>query len=236
MADRHFQTSKRQLEIKENLKDKKLVSSKYVVGELKNNFLKNAIAFYNLLLDEETTEDALKRLSNVLYSTRQFDRVIKLFAYLADKAFYDKGEIIERLDMLIEDGMESLFFDGLDEFINECNCIRAQAKPRREGRRWVLDMGCSQKKRPNCAIVSYIDIHTTKFEGLAQLPVIQDRDMTERLGKMCSREIIRYGTNCWKIGDAVIASEVPDDMPIYTTNKKDYEPICGFLGKVLHDE
>lgn len=235
-ADRHFSDIKRQVEIKRNLEGKRLYTSKYVIGELKNNFLKNAITFYNLLVEEEGVLNALRRLSSIIYSKRQYDRIIKLFAYLAEKVELDKAELLERLDILIEDSMEVLFTEDIEEVIDQCNCVRAAAKPIKEGKRWILDIGCRQNPKPPCSIESFIDENHLNFSKITKLDELKETLIAERLTKMLNNEIKKYGTNCWKIGDSVIGMELPDELPIYTSNKKDFKPICEALGKQLYKE
>lgn len=84
-ADRNFSYYSKRKEIGEKLKGKKLVSSSYVLGEIKSNFLQNAITFYNLLQECDTTNEALARLNfPVLQTVRQFGRVLEIFACLTE--------------------------------------------------------------------------------------------------------------------------------------------------------
>lgn len=153
-ADRHFQTTRRQAEIRQQLEDKRVVCSDYVIGELKSSFLRNSVILYNLLLDEESVEDALKRLSSVLHSLRQYDRTIKLFVYLAERVGFRRDDLVERLDMLIDE-MDVLFREDIHDFVNTCDGARARATAKKEGRRWILDVGCRQNPKPRCAIASF---------------------------------------------------------------------------------
>jgi hypothetical protein len=235
-ADRHFQSSRRQAEIREKLKGKRLITSAYVVGELKNNFLKNSIGFYNLVIEEETVFDALTRLGRILRSTRQFDRVIKVFAYLAREVEFDKEELLERLDMLIEDSMEVLFTEDIDEIVNDCGCIRANGCPIKDGNRWMLDLGCKQKPKPKCKIDTYMMANEPQFQVISNLSELEGSKLRENLGKMLEDKMIKFGQNCWYIGDAVIGVEAPNNAEVYTTNLKDYVPICSVLDKKIFQE
>ncbi|NRS51756.1 hypothetical protein [Brevibacillus sp. HB2.2] len=235
-ADRHFQSSRRQVEIREKLKGKRLITSAYVIGELKNNFLRNSIAFYNLVIEEETVFDALTRLSRILRSTRQFDRVIKVFVYLAKKVEFNKEELLERLDMLIEDSMDELFIEDIDEIVNDCGCIRANGQPVKDGNRWFLDLGCKQKPKPNCDIDKYMLSNEMQFQEISNLNELEGSKLKDNLSKMLEGKMVTFGRNCWYIGDAVIGVEAPINADFYTTNLKDYIPICSILDKKIFQE
>ncbi|MFC7443254.1 hypothetical protein [Laceyella putida] len=236
LADRYLANAKRQREIKRHLQGKSLTTSNYVIGELKNSFLKSCITLHTLLLDEETVEDALARLGQRCFSTRQFDRILKVFAYLSKQVGYDKEELLERLDILIEDEFEILFVEGIDELVDECRCIRAQAIPVKEGKRWFLDLGCRQQPEPSCGIEEFYAKHAKALSSLAQLEPGNRIIHTDNLKGMLSNQKSKYGRNCWSVGDAIICTEVPADQWIYTSNLKDYGPLSQRLGKKLWAE
>lgn len=235
-ADRHFQTQKRQTVINKNLEGKKVLTSKYVIGELKNNFLKNTIAFHNLLVEEDSVYDALKRLSTVLHSERQYDRVLKVYTYIAEKVGNDKEDVLDILDILIEDVMEELFVEDIDEIIDGCNCIRYFAKPYKEGKRWIIDIGCRQNPVPQCLIKKFFQDNEEQLKKIVHADDLKETKMLDKLRKMLNHQIKKYGTNCWKIGDSIICLEVPDQCRIYTTNLSDYIPLCQVLNKELYEE
>jgi hypothetical protein len=233
LADRYLADTERQRQIRQQLHGKSLTTSNYVIGELKNSFLKNSITLHTLLLEEATVEDALARLGQRCFSTRQFDRVLKVFAYLAKKVGYDKEELLERLDILIEDEFEILFIDGIDEVIDECRCIRAHATPVKEGKRWFLDLGCRQQPQPSCGIEAFYAKCREELASLTQIAEAERIINVDNLTGMLSGQKSKYGRNCWSVGDAIICAEVPTDQWIYTSNLKDYGPLSKRLGKKL---
>lgn len=198
-ADRHFQTTHRQTEIRQQLEDKHVVCSDYVIGELKSSFLRNSITLYNLLLDEESVEDALKRLSSVVHSVRQYDRTIKLFAYLAERVGFRRDDLVERLDMLIDE-MDILFREDIHDFVNTCDCARSRATAKKEGRRWIFDLGCRQNPKPRCAIASFWNDNHQSLSSISALPALVGTKMARKMGQMARDEIKNYGTNCWYAG------------------------------------
>lgn len=233
LADRYLSSFDRQQEIKRHLDGKRLATSNYVIGELKNSFLKNSITFHTLLLEEASTEEALIRIGQRCFSTRQFDRILKVFAYLAKKVGYDREELLERLELLIEDEFEILFTEGIDELVDECQCIRAHATPTKEGRRWFLNLGCRQQPQPACGIEAFYIHYADELTSLTQLGPGNQIIHMENLKGMLSNQKSKYGRNCWSVGDAIICAEVPAEQWIYTSNLKDYRPLSRYLRKKL---
>lgn len=240
-ADRNFSYYSKRKEIAEKLKGKKLVSSSYVLGEIKSNFLQNAITFYNLLQECETTNEALARLSSpVLHSTRQYDRVLKIFSCLTEDGNMSKRNVEKRLNMLIEDGFVSRFFRDLDEkLINETECFRAKVNPEYEDGFWKpLKFNCTARAKNICNICAFFESNSEKIKAIEE---VCEKENNKNLTEMASilKEIREenkkpQGKRCWKLGDVIICNELPTDCKIYTTNKKDYEPICGVIGKELY--
>lgn len=233
-ADRNFSYKSRREEIEKNLQGKTLLCSTYVLGEFINNFLKNAVTFYNLLVNSENTNDALSRLGQVLYSERQFDRVIKIFSAITEDGNMSKKDVLLRLDMLIEDLMVARFFRKLyPDLLNQTECIRANARPLKVDGHWKLEMGCSKKLKPPCNIIEFINSNSQTFK---QIESINEQHMVETIEivkEINNKETVPCGRKCWKIGDVIICQEPPGACLIYTTNIKDFEPICNIIKKQL---
>ncbi len=239
-ADRNFSYSSERNKIREKLKGKKLVSSSYVLGELKSNFLQNAITFYNLLQECDTTNEALVRLSKVLYSTRQYDRVLKIFSYLTEDGNMSKRDVERRLNMLIEDTFIKRFFTGLDEnLIDETECFKAKVNPEYEDGFWKpLKFNCTARAKNICNICAFFESNSENIKFIEEACEKADNqnltEMASILKEIREENKKPQGKRCWKLGDVIICNELPTDCKIYTTNKKDYEPICGVIGKELY--
>ena len=234
-ADHHVQTTRRQMAIRQQLEDKRVVCSDYVLGVLNHSFLRNSMTLYNLLMDEESVTDTLIRLSSALRSERQYDRTVKIFAYLVEHVGYNHDELVEGLDMLIDE-MEVLFREDIHDFVNTSDCAQARAKPKKEGRKWVLDVDCRQTLRPRRAVASFWNDNHQALSSISTLPALAGTNMAAKLGKMVQGEIKSYGANCWYAGDAIIALEAPANCSIYTANKADFEPICFYLNQQIYQE
>lgn len=232
-ADRNFSHRTIRKEISEKLSGKELISSTYVLGELVSNFLRNSIAFYNLLVESETTNEALARFGERFFSARQFSRVMKVFASITEDGNMRKQEVLDRLDLLIEDTMLDRYLDDLKEIINQTKCARASARPYKEDGLWRINIKCRKKPKPGCLIEEFLKVNKKTF---AELESIGDKHLENCIGTIKNinqGKDIPYGTSCWDIGDAIICHESPADSPIYTTNLKDFKPICKLLGKNL---
>lgn len=233
-ADRNFSHRANREKIRNSLEGKQLISSTYVVGELISNFLKNTTTFQNLLFESQTTSEALSRFGERFYSTRQFSRVMKIFASVTEDGNMQKEDVLDRLDILIENTMIDRFQDDLVILINDTKCTRAIARPIKEDGLWHIKFECRKKPKPQCFIREFINFHTTTFKLIES---ITDKNLElciEIIKKINSGKELPYGTSCWKIGDAIICHESPKDALIYTTNKKDFIPICQKVGKELY--
>ncbi|MGM1022552.1 MAG: hypothetical protein ACQEXV_18980 [Bacillota bacterium] len=234
--ERHFAKLSRQQEIRENLRGNEIITSNYVIGELKGNFLLNSCALHRILLEEETVEDALRRFGSVFYSTRQMSRALTVYSYIAENVGYDKEAIIDRLEILIEDVLEDMLVEDIDHVIDECRCVKAYVKPERTKRGFTLNMGCRQKPKPSCSIENFYVNHKLELLKISNNKDKNIEKMTDLLQRTINNQASKVGKNCWKLGDAVIATEVSNEYEIYTTNKKDFIPISKEIEKKLYQE
>ncbi|NSW91342.1 MAG: hypothetical protein HPY74_11845 [Firmicutes bacterium] len=242
--DRNFSNLPRRNKINNNLKEMQLLSSSYVLGEMKFNLLRNAITFYNLLQQSETTNEALDRLCSVVYSTGQYSRVLKIFSFLTEDGNMDKVNVERRLNMLIEDLFESRFYRNITTpLLNETECLRAKAEPEYEDGFWKIKFNCNVRMKEQCKICDFIKKNLKNFQLIESLIIDEDIDKSNVCDIIKTLKEIRqdnkkpYGQRCWKIGDAIISNEVPEDTLLYTTNEKDYKLICEKLNKrILIDD
>lgn len=236
-GDKIFGEKALQEKIQENLTGRRVCTSEFVLNEFKNTFLKSAIFYHELLVDSPSTHRALDRATR--YSERVHKRITKIFAKLCDEAGHNKDTVLERLEMLIEDGFMPEFFINAEEpIINETECMWVGGEPVRTGNRYKLEVYCRKNKPPSCGIESFWNKHKKELDLLSESEIFS-RTSDKQLSKLC--EVAKkikdktdspYGQNCHiHLSDAVIAVEAMKGSHIYTTNKKHFEPIC----KVLKD-
>lgn len=233
-ADKFLAKKERKDYIKNICQNKKLVSSTYVLGEFKSNFLKDATKLYNLLWDSETVGEAVIRFEET-YSKRINSRMCKLFGNLINECgVNDKTEILDRLEIYIEDILVKRFKKGIDKIlIDNTKCLRSLAVPEKYGNTWTMNVSCVQNPNPKCNIKKFLT--TDNIDNIKKLVKLPDEmsKMREVIQKVINDEAKPYGNNCRTMGDAIISLEAPNESQILTTNTKDFKPICNCIDKFI---
>jgi hypothetical protein len=125
---------------------------------------------------------------------------------------------------------------GLKDLINETKCQRAKAYPEMIDGLWKLqNISCRQNPEPNCRIIEFIETNKELFESICKLPQENLKELVSILKECLNSKTRPYGKNCWKLSDATICCEVPEHYTIFTTNKRDFIPICQVIGRILFD-
>ncbi|WP_059051349.1 hypothetical protein [Paenibacillus senegalimassiliensis] len=234
--ERHFAKLSRQQEIKKNMQGKKIITSKYVIGELKGNFLLNTCTLHRVLFEEDTTEEALKRFGKVFYSQRQMSRALSVYSYIAENVGHNKDDLLDRLEILIEDVLEEMLVEDVDVIIDECNCIKADSKPEKTKNGYKLNLGCRQRPKPSCSIEEFYRKYNGELSRVSNNDDKNIHKLTSLLEGTVNNKASKFGRNCWNLGDVIIATEAPIKSEIYTTNKKDFAPILQDLNKRMYQE
>jgi hypothetical protein len=233
-ADKFLGIEKKKQYIKDLCAGKKIVSSTYVLGEFKANFLKDATTLYNLVYDSDTLGEAIIRFEET-YSSRINKRMNKLFGNIINELdSKDKNEVLDRLEIYIEDILIKRFKTGVDKvLINNTDCLRSIAIPQKVSNVWKLDVKCSQKPIPKCKINEFLlKENIDELKKITTLPCELSK-VENTIGELCNNTKKPYGNNCRTLGDVIISLESPKDSCILTSNKKDFEPICNCLNKTI---
>ena len=87
-----------------------------------------------------------------------------------------------------------------------------------------------RKDRPNCNIINYIENHKGELEKISKVDVIDEKviDLVKKI--ICNSKEAK-GRNCHKLGDIIICLDEKHKYDIYSTNEKDFIPICYAIGK-----
>ncbi|WP_291635956.1 hypothetical protein [Clostridium sp.] len=233
-ADKFLGKRSRKHQIKTTCKNNKLISSTYVLGEFKSNFLKDATALYNLVADSDDVRDAMIRFEET-FSKRISNRMNKLFANIITTCgIDDKEEILENIEMFIEDILLKRFKEGVDKIlIDNTKCERSLAMPQKIDGVWTIDVKCSKRANPKCSIKEFLlDHNLDNIKKLTAMPK-ELKSVETIVDKIISKSDVPYGNNCRTLGDTIIILEAPDDSKIFTTNIKDFKPICEKIGKLI---
>lgn len=213
-------------------RDKHLISSTYVLGEFKSNFLKDMTALYNLVADSDDIRDAMIRFEET-FSKRISNRMNKLFAnIIAECGIDDKEEILEMIEMYIENILIKRFKQGINKIlIDDTKCCRSLAVPKKVDGVWTIDVKCSKKMKPKCRIKEFLLIkNTNNIKKISSMPK-ELKKVEDTVRKILDEKDLPYGNNCRTLGDTIIALEAPEDSRIFTTNIRDFKPICAKIGK-----
>jgi endogenous inhibitor of DNA gyrase (YacG/DUF329 family) len=235
--------------------DKTLLSSTYVWDEFRRTFLYDTIichtVFVNSLERQEDFATALKRLPRfheLRYKPRKLRRVLDVIARLHETPFESLEEAIQRLENDIRYTLERFFFKGLQNPILDGAGCRMTAEspmeipPPASGRygTFKLPSKCTQRKRPECGIISFWKERRADLEAVANMKIPSGikkniRTELEEFRKAAQailkgKAIESYGTRCYaKMADIIICLECPSGVPIVTSNQNHYRPFCQIL-------
>lgn len=236
---------------------KTLLSSTYVWDEFRRTFFYDTIichtVFVNSLERQEDFATALKRLPRfyeLRYKPRKLRRALDVIARLHETPFKSLEEAIQRLENDIRYTLEQLFFNGLQRpLLDGAGCRMTAESPMetpppvsdRYGT-FKLSSKCSKKERPECRIISFWKERRADLEAVANMKIPSGigknvRTELEKFRKAAQailkgKTIEAYGTRCYaKMADIIICLECPPGVPIVTSNKKHYRPLCQTLRK-----
>lgn len=212
---------------------KRVLSSTYVLGEFKCNFLRDATRLYNLVLDSSNIGEAVIRFEET-YRERITKRMCKLFGNIIKDLgeTITKEDVLDRLEIYIEDILIKRFKMGLDKvLLNETECMRSLATPYKCGDIWKIDVGCTQKPIPQCRIEEFLlNPNKNQIDLIKNLPNEMSKVET-LICNICNSSKKPFGNNCKTLGDVIISLEAPHESKILTSNVKDFKPICQCLQK-----
>ena len=216
----------------------KLLSSTYVLGEFKKTFLHDAVIFHTILIDSESTSEALGRAQR--YPGRKTNRMYTLFARLAEDNNMEREAVLAKLEMLIEWQLENRFRHGLTDVLDKTHCTRAAWTTAKTDGVYGLQMSCAKAAPPECGIVAFWDEHREYLERI--VAVLQDYDVEdaderdkgveECIGVLSGGQ--PEGRTCEALADAIMAIECPEDAQLQTTNAKHFGVLCEAMGRVMN--
>jgi hypothetical protein len=221
-------------DIKTHLGETKSWSSHYVRMEYKRSVVQALINIYYVALEEETPGDAMKYFSQT-FKPREAKTVLSAIGELSNEpdVLNNKQKFLLQLQMYIESAQRH--FDNLIELVkNETDCPLARASTTNGYEVFRAEIKC----RTLCKVESLWRKSKGKLKKL-----ISDeakRAYCANIGFIQPLEIIKNAidaptapktqTNCKKVGDFVIALEMPKSCRMLTTDKA-FEAICGILNQ-----
>ena len=243
LADLMFAPPEEQDALRVGLAGHCVWTTRYVIQELRCTFLRDAVVLYDLVVDSDTTEIALRRLTRRYLSERRLRRVHAVLALVSERtgSCLDRKTVLERLEALIEFGLmaELLAPVEVDGITDETGCVRGEPEPEWRGNRFDFECRCSKREPTDCRIEEFHERHADELGRLAQGP--DDLDAVHKRLRETAAAVLEdgsqgRGTNCYRIlSDCIIAMCAPADAAVCSTNAKDFCPICEALGKEFLD-
>jgi hypothetical protein len=209
-------------------------TSTYVVMELKRRILRDLMYLHSILLEEKTVGDAQRRLAKISRSKRQLKMCLLIFAQISDISAKDRDEALIRLENMIRVGIR-LYLHDIDVFESGTRCELAHRIPIK------TDAGSYDFFPPwyctrtiiQCRIDDFIKQNYPQLKSILNcLPRDPEwANYIKLLKKIYANPALARGNNCMVLGDTIIILDAPHDSGIYSTNKKDFGPICKCLNK-----
>lgn len=229
--DRMFKPEKRE-KINQFIRKNDCYCSSYVLGEFKANIVRNYVTLYGIMQIEDNLTDVYQKIAEV-FSSRDKSRLIYLLNDLARDYNQDYQLIKEELEDYAE-RLERRFYFGINKsLINETKCARANAVVVKNGDCKLLKGIQCRKTDQQCAIEQFWKQRKHLVEGMEKEDIPEK--MVPLLSELCAENKIPKGNGCRSMGDCVIALESLDleEGKVLSTNKKDFEPICRYIGATL---
>lgn len=241
----------RQAVLHRELAGYRLMTSTYVLGEYLRALVRDAIYLHRLVLEQEHLDDVVTAIAQHI-NKREASRMLLLWANVRREGIYGRGHIADQLEAYITGGLLRRFMFGVVTLLDttECGLAQERAQPFRAGSapdlqdRYRLRAQCIRHVK-ECALAERLAEWQENVRRINQvLSDSQERACLRRqalartallAGQILTDPVLARGRNCTRyLGDMVIALELPPDVPLYTTNRKHFEPLLKVLGKRLY--
>lgn len=227
-----------------------LCTSTYVKMEYRRSLIQDLVFLYNDALSDVTHLGEVILRINRLPPLQQ-RRISRMLASLVNFFFDKETDVLESLG---KEHIEILRFwlrqrityalkdfgDSIESIINKTDCYNAKTTPLLKGEKFDnRTIHCKPSNR-KCKIVEFflenIDEFKKIYQKLSTLPKLDEEQ--ERM-KMILEKALKHPMNmadyrnCWRCADSIIALECPENVLLFTTNRKHFEPICEEIGREL---
>jgi hypothetical protein len=231
LLSRKFGLPKQKANIRKKLKSRRKFSTEYAKTEIKRTFLKDAIFLHSLMVDEGTLTSVYQRLRTYPTTQRQKDRCLAILESVSDRRQVRFADAIVRLENLIN-GMEKEMLRNVQILKSGTGCQLASEEIEYDAPYFSIKTSCSRK-----TAVCLLHEHVTRNSAvLRALKVgvsnsLQFKKLSETLDIVLQNPEKAKGKNCKILGDTLICLDAPDNCDIFSTNVKDFGPICASLCK-----
>jgi len=231
-----FGTKEQRRNIKKALQGKQLLTSTYVMMEYLRTIVADAVYIYVKLKETEDIGEALIHLSELRqYEHRRASRCYVILGRLVDRCGIDQDVILTRLETFLEWQWYDLFSYGVEEIIDETGCMLTKRDVQSQEQIYRVNLRCRREEK-QCQLVEFLNSKRDSLVAIREKLYHQENSQQVKISELIA-EVLEDITkaqgrnNCWRLGDVIIALEVPDDAVLYTTNVRHFQPICAALGK-----
>jgi len=237
----------RQSALQTELADFRLVTSQYVFGEYLRTVVKDAVYLHRLVSAQTHLDDVITAIGNHPNKKEASHMTLILGALMRagsrlEPSTAARDDLIDRLTRMIDITLVNRFHIGIESLFDDVECGLAKERPTE----WFggpepsyrLRSQCVRTVR-ECSLAEKMQTWVPQLEKIAEAFEQVSDPALARMGRLARQiiedPILARGRNCtWYLGDLVIALELPADIPLYTTNRRHFEPILDILGKELY--
>ncbi len=235
----------RQAALRRELAGYRLMTSSYVLGEYLRTLVRDAIYLHRLVLEREHLDDTVTAIAQHI-NKREASRMLLLWANVRREGVYGRRHIADQLEAYITGGLMRRFMFGIETVLDATGCGLAQERAESLTTSGAPDLHDRYRLRAQCirhvkecALVERLAEWKENVRRISEALSGSKERALARLagltGQILADPVLARGRNCTRyLGDMVIALELPLNTPLYTTNRKHFEPLLKVLGKQLY--
>lgn len=242
----------RQAALHSELADYRLITSTYVLGEYLRTIVKDAVQLHRLIAQNIYLDDAMTQIAQHLNKREASRMLLILGALLRICGQHDekldpaaRNDLLDRLSRYIEISLPNRFMLGIAELLDDTHCGLAGERPvacqilSAPDSSYRLRCQCVRHVR-ECNLAELLrDRWSAEIKMLAQGLAGKADPALARMGRLAGEILadptLARGRNCTRyLGDMIIALELPQDVALYTTNRRHFALLLAILGKKLH--
>lgn len=229
----NFGSSQEAKAIRDKIQDAEIAVSSYVLKELNQTIVKDAIYLLNIIEPALTLADAIGSIStdNTFGGSRS-RRILSLLGFCMRHEI-SKEQLVRTLKMIIKDGAMGLLPPNT-KIIDVLECPLADAQPERQDTGFTLYSTCTRNHR-QCRITELIQSKTVTLDKIAD--TLSGRDWRGNLPSLVRKirdeaESARGIHNCTRLGDVILALQQPEGS-ILLTRDRQFAHISEALGHAV---
>jgi hypothetical protein len=214
------------------LRGKTKATSSYVQMEINRTVLKDAIFLHSLMQEEGNLPAVFIRLQSYPQTDRRVRRCVELLGRISQQRQLRLADSIAKLENLIVALGQSMYLRDVKVIASGTNCPLSCAQIGYVSGTYGINTSCT-RGAPECNVSTYMKSKTSDLKRvLDEIMTVSDlSDLSDLLKEVLVDSQKAKGRNCMVLGDLIICLDSPSDYVIYSSNTKDFGPICRSLAK-----